>query len=386
MKKFRTAIIGMGYIGESHIEAVRRIGLCELSAVADIHTDLAQKKADLYGIPKVYSSVEELIADPDIDVIHDCTPNYLHTEINSKIIRSGKHLLTEKPLSTTSAEAEELIRLAKRYPDVAVGVNYNYRMNPMVQEMKYRVARGDAGEIRVVTGSYQQDYLLYDTDYSWRLDPKIAGCSCAIADIGSHWMDAVQYVTGHRIVSVYADLVTVIPVRKKPLRQAETFTSQKSADYEPMTIENEEYGAVMFRLDNGACGVYHVSEVAAGHGCYFNFELNGTVCSMRWCQEENDRLWIGRRDGDNSYIIRDPNNMAPEVRKYTSLAMGHPEGWNDAFKTNIESFYRYLAGGRTGQPDFCTLEEASYLVKLIETVVKSSQEKKWISISEKGDV
>ena len=352
-----------------------------LVAVADIHTELAQKKADLFGIPKVYSSVEELIRDPEIDVIHDCTPNFLHTEINSAIIRSGKHLLTEKPLSATYREAEELIALAERYPEVAVGVNYNYRMNPMVQEMKYRVARGDAGEIRVVTGSYQQDYLFYDTDYSWRLDPAVAGCSCAIADIGSHWMDAVQYVTGHKITEVYADLVTVIPTRKKPLRQSETFTSRKAAEFELKKIENEDYGAVMFRLDNGACGVYHVSEVAAGHGCYFNFELNGSACSMKWCQEENDRLWIGRRDGDNSYIIRDPNCMAPEVRRFTSLAMGHPEGWNDAFKTNIESFYRYLASGRSEKPAFCTLEEAAYLVKLIEAAVQSSRQKAWVKLS-----
>ena len=382
MKKIRAGIIGMGYIGESHIEAIRRIGLCELYAIADVNTALAQSKADIYGIPKVYSTVDEMIADPEIDVIHNCTPNYLHTEINRKIIMAGKHLLTEKPLSTTSKEAYELIELAKQYPDVSVGVNYNYRMNPMVQEMKWRLSRGDAGEVRVVTGSYQQDYLLYDTDYSWRLDPKVAGCSCAIADIGSHWMDAVQYVTGHKITELYADLVTVIPTRKKPLKQLETFTSHKSDAYELKEIENEEYGAVMFRLDNGACGVYHVSEVAAGHGCYFNFEINGTACSMRWNQEENDRLWIGRRDGDNSLIIRDPNNMSPEVRRFTSLAMGHPEGWNDAFKGNIESFYRYLASDKQEPPAFCTLEEAAYLVKLIESTVQSSKERRWIKLEQ----
>ncbi|HPW87214.1 MAG TPA: Gfo/Idh/MocA family oxidoreductase, partial [Chitinophagales bacterium] len=369
--------------GKSHIEAVRRIGLCELYAVADTNEALARARAQEFGIEKIYSNVDEMIANPEIDVIHNCTPNFLHSVINEKIIRAGKHLLTEKPLCCTSAEADSLISLAKRYPDTVICVNYHYRMNPMVQEMKWRVARGDAGDIRVITGSYQQDYLLYDTDYSWRLDPTVAGCSCAIADIGSHWMDAVQFVTGHKIIEIYADLVTIVPVRKKPALQSETFKSQAADKFEIKKIENEDYGAVLFRMDNGACGVYHVSEVAAGHGCYFNFELNGTQCSMRWNQEENDHMWIGRRDGDNSLIIRNPNTMAPEVRKYTSLAMGHPEGWNDAFKENIAAFYRFISEGKrlySDIPDFCTLEDAGYLIKLIEASVRSSREKKWVSI------
>jgi len=382
MKKIKVGIIGMGYIGESHIEAVRRIGCCELYAVADTNTELARAKAEMYGVEKYYSSVDELLADPEIDAVHNCTPNFLHLSINKEIIKSGKHLLSEKPLCMNYAQAKELVELKKNYPNVVAGVNFNYRMNPMVQETKNRISDDMIGDVRIITGSYQQDWLLYDTDYSWRLDPEIAGVSCAIADIGSHWMDAIQHVTGHRITEVMADLKTIIPVRKKPRKQTETFTSNVPSEYDEVEIKNEEYGAVLFHTDKGATGVYHVSEAAAGHGCYFNFEINGSKASIKWNQEENDRLWMGFRDGDNRYIIRDPNNISRGAAPYTSLAMGHPEGWNDAFKGNIYAFYKYICDGMQGTPLFATLEQAAYTVKLTEAVVESSKQKKWIKLDE----
>ena len=380
MKKLKTAIIGLGYIGESHIEAVRRIGLCELYGVFDANLETARAKAAYYGIPKCYESIDELLADPEVDVVHDCTPNRLHHDINCRILTSGKHLLSEKPLCSSYEEAADLIEVKKRYPNSVAAVNFNYRMNPMVLEMRERVARGDIGDVRILSGSYLQDWLLYDTDYSWRLEPETAGISCCIADIGSHWMDAVQFVTGHRITRVMADLDTVIPVRKKPTRQNLTFTSAVPTEYEEVEVKNEEYGAVLFRTDKGARGVFCVSELCAGHGCYFNFEVDGSKASFRWNQEENDRLWMGMRDGDNRYIIRNPNTISPEARAYTGLAMGHPEGWNDAFKGNIHSVYRYIAGGMEGKPPFATLEDAAQLVRLTECIVRSSREKRWIEV------
>lgn len=374
----------MGYIGESHIDAVRRIGLCTLTAIADTNASLARSKAELYGVDRCYNSVDEMLSDPDIDVIHNCTPNHLHTEINRRIIKSGKHLLSEKPLAKSYSEAAELVEFAKKYPSVTAGVNFNYRMNPMIQEMRYRIAKGDIGSIRIASGAYQQDWLLYDTDYNWRLEPEAAGISCCVADIGSHWMDAVQHITGSRITEVMADLVTFIPYRKKPNSQRETFTNQVTEDYEIRKIENEDYGAVLFKMDNGASGVYHVSEVSAGHGCFFGIEINGTKASLRWNQEENDRLWMGFRDDDNHYIIRNPNTMSPEVRRHTSLAMGHPEGWNDAFRGNIQAFYSFIAEGKklgTDIPDFATLEEAANIVQLTEAIVKSSQTRSWVTIN-----
>ena len=381
MKKIKVGIIGMGYIGESHIEAVRRIGLCELYAVADVNAELAKQKAETYGIEKCYSTVEELLNDPEIDAVHNCTPNFLHFDINKKIIESGKHLFSEKPLCMTFEEAYKLVELKKQYPDSVAAVNFNYRMNPMVQEAKHKIESGEIGNVNIATGSYQQDWLLYDTDYSWRLEPEVAGNSCAVADIGSHWMDIVQYITGHKIVEVMADLRTVIPVRKKPKKQTETFTSNIPAEYDKVEVKNEEYAAVMFRTDKGASGVYHVSEVAAGHGCYFNFEINGSKASVRWNQEENDRLWVGHRDGENRLIIRNPNTISDIARPYTVLAMGHPEGWNDAFKGNIYAFYHYIENGLKNEPVFATLEQAAYVVKLTEAIVESSKKKTWINVN-----
>lgn len=380
MKKIKVGIIGMGYIGESHIEAVRRIGCCELYAIASTSEATARRKAEYYGIEKYYSSVQELLADPEIDAVHNCTPNALHLAINKEIICSGKHLLSEKPLCTTYEEAMELVELKKDFPNSVAAVNFNYRLNPMVQEMRNRIAEGQIGNVRLMTGSYQQDWLLYDTDYSWRLEPEIAGPSCCIADIGSHWMDSVQHVTGHKIVEVMADLKTVIPVRKKPKTRTETFTSNVPTDFEEVSIQNEDYGAVMFHTDKGATGVYHVSELAAGHGCYLNFEINGSKASLKWNQEENDRLWMGVRDGDNRLIIRNPNAISQGAKPYTALAMGHPEGWNDAFKGNIYAFYKYILNGMQGEPVFATLEQAAYIVKLTEAIVKSSNERRWIKV------
>ena len=386
MRKINVGILGMGYIGESHIDAICRIPYCNLYAIADTNLELAKAKAERFGVEKCYSSIEEMLNDPNVDAIHNCTPNFLHTEINKKVIESGKHLFSEKPLSKNYEEAKSLIDVHKQHPEVVAAVNFNYRMNPLVQDMRCRIQNGEIGDVRIISGNYLQDWLLYDTDYSWRLEPEIAGNSCCVADIGSHLMDLVQHVTGHKITKVMADLVTMIPVRKKPLKQTETFTSSVPTEYEEVSVENEEYGAVLFKTDTGASGVYHVSEVSAGHGCYFGVEINGSKASLRWNQEENDRLWVGHRDEENSLVIRNPNTLSPESRKYTSLAMGHPEGWNDAFKGNIYSFYDHIVN-RTQPTDapFASLCEAASIVRLTEAIVKSSKEKRWIEIDWDND-
>ncbi len=380
--KIRVGIIGMGYIGESHIEAIRRIGICQLCAVADTNYELAKQKAEAYGIEKVYASVDEMLNDKDIDAVHNCTPNFLHMEINEKIIRSGKHLFSEKPLTMNYEQAKKLLAVKKEFPEVEAAVNFNYRLNPLVQEIRSRIKKGEAGDIRIITGYYNQDWLMYDTDYSWRLEPEVAGNSCCIADIGSHWMDIIQHVTGHKIVSVMGDAVTVIPVRKKPAKQQETFKDAVSEDYIEVPIKNEEYAAVLFKTDKGATGVFHVTEAAAGHGCDFSFEINGSLLSYGWNQEQNDRMWIGRRGGDNSVVIRNPNLISDVAKPYTNLAMGHPEGWNDAFKGNFYAFYKYLYDGKQGERIYSTLEDAAYIVKLTEKIIESSKQKTWINIEE----
>ena len=379
MERFRVGILGLGYIGVSHIDAVRRIPGVELVAVADANTKAAAEKAEQFGV-KAYATVDELIADKSIDVIHNCTPNHLHMEFNKKIIESGKHLFSEKPLARDYSEAEALLKIAAAHPEVVTAVNFNYRMNPMVQEMRRRIEKGEIGKVFIASGAYQQDHLMYDTDYNWRLEKEYSGKANTVADIGSHWMDAVQHITGQKITAVMADLVTTIPYRKKPNKAATTFTDNVSDDYELRKIETEDYAAVLFKLSGGATGVFHVSQVSAGHGCCFGIEINGSKASMRWNQEENDRLWMGFRNDDNRYIIRNPNAIDPEIRSCTALAKGHPEGWNDAFCGNIRAFYEYLRSDKSVKPQFASLEDAAYIVKLTEAIVKSSEEKCWIEL------
>lgn len=383
MSRIKVGIIGMGFIGVSHLEAVRRVGFAELAAVADVNYELAKKKADEYYIPKCYKTVDELLADKEISVVHNCTPNNLHLEINEKIIRSGKHVFSEKPLAKTSDESKKMLELLKEYPNTIHGVNFNYRMNPLVQDMKNKVKRGEIGTPKLVHGSYLQDWLLYDTDYNWRIEPEVSGPSRCISDIGSHWMDSVQTVLGAKIVEVCADLVTTLPVRKKPKGQVETFSANVSTEYEEVEIKTEDYGAVLFKMDNGVHGVFYASEVSAGRKCWLNFEIDGTKASMYWNQESADHMWMGFRDKDNSHVMRNPLFMPPESKQYTYLAAGHPEGWNDALKNNIQSYYKYIVDGKVmGKDpcDFATFEEGHYIMKLTEAILESSKTRSWVRI------
>ncbi|NMB95682.1 MAG: Gfo/Idh/MocA family oxidoreductase [Clostridiaceae bacterium] len=383
MKRLKAGVVGTGYIGISHIEAIRRIGFADIVAVSDVNYDLAKRRANDYYIPKCYNSLEEMLADDEIDIIHNCTPNNLHLEVNEKIIKAGKHVFSEKPLARTSDESEKLLELLEEHKNVIHGMNYNYRMNPLVQEMKNKVKNGEIGEPKLAHGSYLQDWLLYDTDYNWRIEPEVCGPSRCIADIGTHWMDAIQTVTGGKIIEVVSDLVTTIPIRKKPKGQVETFSIASSTEYEEVEVKTEDYGAVIFKMDNGVRGVFCVSEVSAGRKCYFNFQIDGTKSSMYWNQEVADQMWMGFRDKDNSLVMRNPNLMTPEAREYTYLAAGHPEGWNDAMRNNVYSFYKYIADGKTiGKDpcDFATFYDGHYLIKITEAILESNKTKQWVKV------
>ncbi len=236
MQKIKVGLIGMGYISDSHIDAIRRIGSIEITAVTDINYDLASQKAQKYSIPKCYRTVDELLADEKITSVHNCTPNNLHFEINKKVIESGKHIFSEKPLTMESKQSKILLDLLKTSPNTAAGVNFLYRMNPLVQEMKQKVANGDIGKPILAHGSYLQDWLLYDTDYNWRVEKGLGGASRVVADIGSHWIDSVQTVLSDRIIEVCADLSTIYKIRKKPKGQVETFSVSKDVEYEKRKV------------------------------------------------------------------------------------------------------------------------------------------------------
>lgn len=383
MKKIRVGLIGMGYIGASHIEALRRIGFVELYAVADVNFELARKKADAFSIPRCYATMDELIADPEIDAVHNCTPNYLHMEVNRKIIQAGKHIFSEKPLAASSSESARMLELLREHPEIVAGVNFCYRMYPLIQDARARIAAGEIGTPYLIHGSYLQDWLLFDTDYNWRVEPEYCGVSRCVGDIGSHWIDLAQVLAGCRITEVCAQTVTALPVRKKPKAQVETFSSCLGGEYEEVSIQTEDYAGVLVKFENGASGVFQCSQISAGRKCFIDIEVDGSLASLHWNHEMGDQMWKGNRDRQNEQIMRNPNLMLPGTRKYSYLGAGHPEGWNDAFKNNIEAFYRFIRDGKkhgTDQADFATFEEGHYIMKLTEAIMQSGKERRWIMV------
>lgn len=383
MKKLKIGIIGMGFIGLAHLEALRRIGFVELEAVADSNIENAIKKGKEYGINKCYGNIDDLINDPEIIAIHNCTPNHMHKEINEKIIRAGKHVFSEKPLARSSDESLQMVELLKQYPDTIAGINFCYRMNSLVQDAKNRICANEIGKPYIVYGNYMQDWLLYDTDYNWRVEPEYTGVSRCVGDIGSHWIDTAQTLIGSRIVEVCSNTVIAMPIRKKPTVEVETFSTNTNTEYEEKIIVTEDYAGVLVKFENGVSGLFQCSEISAGRKCYLEISIDGSKASFHWEQETSDRMWKGNRDSNNEEIMRNPNLMTPEARKYTYLAAGHPEGWNDALKNNFMAFYTFIRDGKRlgiDEADFATFEEGHYIMKITEAIIKSGQEHRWIKV------
>jgi len=385
MKKVKVGIIGMGFIGVSHIDAVRRIGYLELVAVADSDAELAKRKADEYNIPVCYSTVDELLADENIDVIHNCTPNHLHLEINSKAILAGKHVFSEKPLARTVEESQQMIDLLNRHPNIVAGINFCYRMNPLVQDAKNRIAMGEIGKPYLVHGSYLQDWLLFETDYNWRIEKEFSGDSRCIADIGTHWMDLAQVMAGSKITEVCANVVTAMPTRMKPSKPVESFAVNVDVECTEVAIDTEDYAGALLKFDNGASGVFQCSQISAGRKCFIDIEVDGSQASYHWQHQQSDRMWKGNRNKNNEEIMRNPNLMTQDARKYSYLSAGHPEGWNDAFKNTLDAYYDFIISEKntkTDKPDFATFEDGHYLMRLTAAILKSGKEKRWVSIDE----
>ncbi|MGG1518099.1 Gfo/Idh/MocA family oxidoreductase [Paenibacillus oryzisoli] len=385
MKTIKVGIIGTGFIGPTHIEAIRRIGYAEVVAVAESNQEAAERKAAKLGIPIAYGNYQEMLRNPDIQVIHNCTPNHLHYEINKSVILSGKHILSEKPLSINSDQSAELLRLAEQH-GIVHGVNFNYRQFPILQELATRIRNGELGKMNHVHGSYLQDWLLYETDFNWRLLSEVSGKSRTIADIGSHWCDTVQFVTGKKIVEVFADLATVIPVRKRPVHHTSSYGSeiQASPVFEEVCINTEDYASVLLRFDDGTKGVFTVSQVSAGRKNRLSFELNGSLKSASWNQEEPEKLWMGYRDKANEILIADPSLFSEAARASIHHPGGHNEGWPDALKNMMLAFYSYIRDGKKplrDKPNFATFAEGHYSMCITEAILKSHESGRWVQVS-----
>jgi predicted dehydrogenase len=349
MKKLGMGLVGPGFIAAHHCDAVRRLGHVEIIGIAGSSLDSAKKRARELGVARTYASFQELLADPAVHVVHNTTPNHLHKEISLAALRAGKHVISDKPLAANAQESRELFEAA-REAGVANVVTFNYRGHALVQHARAIIAKGQLGAPVFIHGRYLQDWLTDEQAYSWRLDPKRGGASSALGDIGSHWCDLAEHMTGARIVAVLADLHTAVPTRQAPTEPTKAFAKQaKSAPRRKVAITSEDLASVLLRFDNGARGSLIVGQVLPGHKNDLRLEVNGRLASLAWQQEQPNQLWIGHHAQANVLLERDPARLDASARAYAHLPAGHPEAWADAFRNLMADAYAWIRQGGTPQ-------------------------------------
>ncbi len=380
MKKIKVAVAGLGFIGPAHIEALRRIPNIEVVAISDIDEATAKAKATSLGIEKYTANFDQLL-NMDIDSIHICTPNNLHFPMARKALIAGKHVICEKPLATTISEAEELVSLAAK-KQLVNAVHFNIRYYPLVRQMKVMREKGELGEVYSVIGSYLQDWLFYETDYNWRLEPEQSGESRAIADIGSHLIDLLEYISGLEITEVMADFNTIHKTRKKPLKPIETYSGKllKTEDYADVAINTEDHANVLLRFNNGNRGSIMVSQVAAGRKNRLSLEIAGSKQSFSWTSEQPNDLWIGKRDAPNGFLMRDPSLFDEKARSLISFPGGHNEGFPDTSKQLFKEVYAAIAANSIQNPSFPTFKDGLRELVLCERIIESNKKQAWVKV------
>jgi predicted dehydrogenase len=374
-------VAGTGFIGPAHVEGLRRNGI-QVIGLAENTIEKAREKAAELNIPRIYGSLDELLADPDIDVVHLATPNYLHFPHAKAALLAGKHVVCEKPLAMNATQSAELVKLSAQ-KKLVNAINFNIRMYPMSQQARSMVQNGEIGDVFILQGSYLQDWLLFPTDWNWRLEPDQGGTLRAVGDIGSHWLDLLTFITGLRVEEVYADFKTFHPIRNKPAKPVETFTGKilQASDLVAQPITTEDYATVILHYENGVRGVMTVSQVSSGHKNRLFYEINGSRSSLGWDSERPNELWVGHRTEANQVLMKDPSLLSPEARAVTSYPGGHNEGFPDTFKQLYNKVYGYiLAGDYDKKPDFPTFADGHYEMQLCEAIERSAREKIWVKI------
>ena len=380
MKKIKTAIVGTGFMGKVHAENVRRLGNVEIEAVVGSRLETAQKFAESAGIPIATAKLEDVLNNQDIQVVHICTPNVDHYPMSMAAVEAGKAVLCEKPMTLNVDQAQKLVDAAKQ-KGVLNCVQHNLRYYPVVQQMRQMIAHGDIGDVLIVQGTYSQDWLLYDTDWNWRLDRKSNGDLRVMGDIGSHWMDMIQHLTGLSITAVCADLSIFHKTRKRPKGSVETFSGKKATEMETeeFPIDTEDFGMVMLHLGERARGAFTVSQMSAGRKNKFAFEIFGTKAGLAWDQEQPDTLWIGHRNEPNQIIIKDASLFYPEAAKFADLPGGHSEGYDDSHKQVFKSFYAKVADPSI-PIDYPTFADGLHGMILLQKVAESSEKQAWVKV------
>ncbi len=380
MARVSTAIIGTGFMGRVHAEQIRRLGFVEIAGVASINAAEAAAFGQSMGIERTTGDYKELLADKSIQAVHVLTPNALHYPVSMEALEAGKAVLCEKPLAISAKQAWNMLKLAEK-KKLVHAVNHNLRYYPLVQHIRQYIAAGELGDVLHVQGTYSQDWLLYDTDFNWRIDAKENGALRAVGDIGSHWMDMIQHLTGLPITALCADLATFHKTRKKPKTAIQTFAGKKlkPSDYDEVKINTEDYGGLLLHLGDSARGAFTASQVAAGNKNRFAFEIYGTKSGVMWNQERPDELWIGNRNEPNRILIKDPSMLMGPAAGFADLPGGHSEGYDDAHKQLYKRFYRRVADP-SAPIDYPTFADGWRGMVLLEKVVESAKKKGWVKV------
>jgi predicted dehydrogenase len=374
--RLRAAVIGTGFVGPFHVDAVRRGGLADVVVVAGSHAERTAARAEALGVPAATTDLDALLADPGVDVVHICTPNATHVALARRALDHGKHVVVEKPLALSLEDARSLVEAGRRAGTHAM-VAFTYRGYPMVRRARTLVEAGELGALRLIHGTYLQDWLADENDYNWRLEPG-SGISRAVADIGSHWIDTAEYVSGRRVSAVFADLATFLPQRQRPLIETAAFEAASGAR-ETVSIASEDAATILLRFDDGPRGAVVISQVSPGRKNAFDFEIAGSQSSMAWEQERPESLWIGSRS-ETRRLVREPEGTTSGV---PSLPAGHPEGWAEALRDVLREFYAAIVAGAPPAGDdrrpYPTLADGMRAVAVVEAVVESAATERWVA-------
>jgi predicted dehydrogenase len=366
-------------MGRVHLEALRRIEGVDVAAIAGRNVAAAQKLGAAFAVPHV--DFNAVLCDNSIQAVHLCTPNAQHYPMAKAALEAGKHVLCEKPLAISVHEADELATIAARN-GLRNCVCHNLRSYTMVQQMRQLRATGELGEILVVQGTYSQDWLLYETDWNWRVSSKDGGPSRCMADVGSHWFDMAEHVTGLRVSSLCADLQTFHTTRKQPRGPVETFANKMGAAQETVDtpIDTEDCGMVIFRLGERARGAMTASQVSAGRKNRLSIEIYGTKAGVAWDQERPDELWIGHRDGPNGLLIKDPSLLLPGAQSFADLPGGHSEGYDDTFKQVFRRFYVSIRNPDAPR-EYPQFADGLRQLRILDAEMESHRTRSWIDVS-----
>ncbi|HKG19704.1 MAG TPA: Gfo/Idh/MocA family oxidoreductase [Candidatus Limnocylindrales bacterium] len=371
--------MGTGFIGTVHVEALRRIGV-QVRGVLGSTPERGRKRADALGVVRAYESLEDLLADDSVDVVHVTSPNDLHVVQTRAILAAGRHVICEKPLAMTAEESAELVRLAAA-SGLINATNFNIRYYPLNQHARELVADGGLGQVRLVTGRYFQDWLLLESDWNWRLQPDRGGALRAVGDIGSHWLDLMTFVTGQRVASVMAELATFIQVRREPTGPVETFSTDRSAETVEREIATEDVATVLLRFDGGARGAVSISQISPGRKNSLVYEIDGSDGAWSWDSEQPDQAWHGHRDRANEILIRNPALMGPAGQAASALPAGHVEGFFDTFCAHFRAVYADVAAGAISpRPSYPTFADGHDEMLVGDAIARSAREGRWVDV------